>query len=309
MKFRRLLVTFSAIIAVYLLLLTVFDKISFRTKKKDKKNERYSLSLDFNCATEAKNINGIELVHGVKFVLYIICHDDRSCTIAEKWSKCMPWRRVVRIQPSLFFESLAYQTVFPSLEDEWRDLDFVGVSTYKSLKFLPLEKLVAYLELASLKPYDVVPLYGSGEFLMRQAVAGHGAQFQVAWDTTLRLVGFSEPQIRAMDNTEVFFRNTFLVRPVWMTRLVSFMNQSMHAVTHSAETTRVLSTDANYREGKLVVSRTVFGGDHYFWHPFVFERLPSFFFHQHGATVFQTLRQVSLFQNNEEKLDILYKGI
>jgi hypothetical protein len=78
----------------------------------------------------------------------------------------MPFAKIIRIPTTVFFESIVYHRLLYSLRDEWKHLDLVGLATYKSIKFSPLEKLKAYIELAYYKPYDVVPLYTTGEQLV-----------------------------------------------------------------------------------------------------------------------------------------------
>ncbi len=222
----------------------------------------------------------------------------------------MSWTRIVEVSSTVFFESIAYTTIFPALEYEWQHLDFVGISTYKSLKFLPIEKLKAYLELANCKPYDVVPLYSSGEYLLRQAVAGHTSEFQNVWDGTLQALGYSLQNVRDGDFYEAFFRNTFLITPKWFKALGSFMNDSMHKVAHdSGSFANSLRKDAHYKEGKKDVALRIFHSDHYQWHPFIFERLPVFYLVHHGASVFGSLREVSLFENSDSPSEVLYKGL
>ena len=270
------------------------------------KGKEYNRSVNFVCSGD----NQEELVDGIRFVFYIICHDEKSLEIAKKWSKCMPWSHTVLVPPSVFFESAAYSTVFPTLEANWKSADVIGVATYKSLKFLSLEKLSAYVELAFYRPYDIVPLYTSGEYLVPQAVKGHTHEFQMIWETTLQsIVGLSVDEIKSFDKIEVFFRNTFLISPKWFRLLIDFMSQSMHKVQSDKALTSLLKSDAHYAEGKLPVAQAIFHQDYYEWFPFVFERLPSFFFHYAGAKVFGTLRQVSLFENADPDMKTLYKGL
>ena len=125
-------------------------------------------AIDYYCA---KNIllvskNESNISPDIKFRLYIIAHNSFSQEIAEKWSSCMPFAKIIRIPTTVFFESIVYQRLLYSLRDEWKHLDLVGLATYKSIKFSPLEKLKAYIELAYYKPYDVVPLYTTGEQLV-----------------------------------------------------------------------------------------------------------------------------------------------
>jgi hypothetical protein len=138
-----------------------------RSTSKSKRKKMNNRAIDYYCAKNlflSQNDNFIS--PNIKFRLFIIAHNSFSQDIAEKWSKCMPFAKIIRIPTTVFFESIVYQRLLYSLRDEWKHLDLVGLATYKSLKFSPLEKLKAYAELAYYKPYDVVPLYSAGEQLV-----------------------------------------------------------------------------------------------------------------------------------------------
>jgi len=313
--FKRLISSMIVLMSVNYIMYLMSGKtiVSLLSGPPHKKyNKKYVRSLNHSCVTPTKTqnfTNNIDFVPNIKFLLYIICHDEKSQEIARKWSKCMPWSRVVVVPSTVYFESAAYATVFPSLSHEWRGLDYVGVATYKSLKFLSLEKLKMSLELAMYRPYDVVPLYGTGEFLLAQAMAGHTEGFQLVWDTLLTTLGHSVASIRSVDCIEVFLRNTFVISPQWFARLGDFMNKSMQAVEQSAQLRSVLEQDAHYREGKPAVARRVFHQDFYHWHPFIFERLPVFYLAVSGAAIFSSLQQYRLFDNHLEPVEVLFKGL
>jgi len=250
-----------------------------------------------------------QFVQGIKFRLYVISHDDKSYDIAQQWTQCKPWATVVRIPTSLFFESIVYKEILPQLTSEWEGLDFVGIATYRSLKFSPMEKMKAYLELGFHKPYDVVPLYTAGEHMMQQAVDGHSNQFMHVWDNLLQAMGYTQPQIRSADHAEVFFRNSILIRPAWLKKLSHFMISAMDVVQNNATVRAEFATDAKYKEAiyRKAVAQRVFQTDYYQWHPFIFERLPVFYLHHHNASVYGALRQMEWFDfaNSEQ----VFKGL
>ena len=130
----------------------------------------YKKSINYNCARNSLRTKSIHFVPNIKFLLYIIAHDAKSMDIAERWCRCMPFAKVLMIPTTVFFESIVYRDTLWSIRSEWKNLDFVGITTYKSLKFIAIEKLKAYLELGFYKPYDVMPLYGTGELLVRNSM-------------------------------------------------------------------------------------------------------------------------------------------
>ena len=171
MKFHiSLRFCFYLVLLFIVLYIFIVQYLQKRSKSKLKKENIYRRAIDYSCATANNRLpspNDNFLSPTIRFRLYIIAHDSFSQGIAEKWSKCVPFAKIITIPTTVFFESIVYQNLLHSLRDEWKHLDLIGVATYKSLKFSPLEKLKAYIELAYYKPYDVVPLYSAGEQLVR----------------------------------------------------------------------------------------------------------------------------------------------
>lgn len=264
--------------------------------QKKRRVAEYVKSVDHKCVGSYDQ--EVAFIPGVKFLLYILTHDERSYSIAVDWCKCMPWARVMNISSTKFFESIAYSEVFLKTTGEWLHLDRVGIATYKTLKYLPIEKLKAYIELSVAKPYDVVPLMPSGEYLMDQAVRNHGSEFEKLWYLLLTKLNFSPNHIKEAARIELFLRNTFIIKPKWLFGLSNFMNKAINLLLIDEELDRAFSSDAHYQEKKLDVARRIFSSDHYQWHPFIFERLPSFFFHVGNATTFTTLEETIKFENN-----------
>jgi len=278
------------------------------SKKRPKLATNTTKSVSYRCGS-MNIVPPVDFVQGIKFRLYVISHDEKSHKVATEWVRCKPWASVVKIPTTVFFESIVYKEVLPPLVKDWEELDFVGIATYRSLKFAPLEKMKASLELAHFKPYDVMPLYTTGEYMMEQAVSGHTTRFIQVWDNLLRTMGFSDADIRKGDKAEVFLRNSILIRPAWLKKLSKFMISAIDVVQTNSTIHEDFITDAHYQESiyRKAVAQRVFHTDYYQWHPFIFERLPVFFLNHHNASVFGTLRETEWFDfaNSEQ----VFKGL
>jgi hypothetical protein len=82
-----------------------------------------------------------------------------------------------------------------------------------------------------------------------------------------------------------FYRNIFVIKPAVLKKLMLFMTRAMHIATTNPTVKALLSVDAKYKEGQAEVANRIFGTSYYQLHPFVFERLPSFFLHASGAKI------------------------
>ena len=295
MRTSYLLVVVTVFV-IFLVQFCLYVRPTFLYGKKKSTTPKYVRSVTYKCA----DLGGDppkELVPGIKFILYIISHDDASHETALKWSTCKPWAKVVRIPTTVYFESIVYKEILPGLESEWSEMDFVGISTYRSLKFSPMDKIKTLLTVGHHVPYDVVPLFSTGEYLIDQAVAGHTIEYIHIWDMLLQHMGYKEKDIRNNDKIEVFLRNSMLIRPNWLKKLSNFMINSINEVNNNKTLHTKFATDAHYYESKYrkKVSERVFHTKYYQWHPFIFERLPVFYLNYHNASIYNTLYDTEWF--------------
>ena len=232
------------------------------------------------------------LVPGIKFSLFVLSHDDNSEKSARLWCSCRPWARPIRIyESSRFFESIVYQNLSYYLgnNNEWRTLDYLAFASYRSVQMLPVEKLQSHLFLMVHGKYDVVPLMNYGFPLLSQAINGHTDAFRETWDTLLLTMGFTIEGIRQLDNSEVFLRNSFIVTPTTIEALSVFMKAAMSVASGNTTVSTLMEGDAQYKVGSRRVAQRIFSTPYYQFHPFIFERLPVFYFHSNGYKVYGTL--------------------
>ena len=115
--------------------------------QKRKQKRPYIKSVSYECAKTSNETvdKHLDLVPGIQYKLYIISHNSHSLDIAKNWSNCMPFVEHILIESSPFFESWAYATILnqPQIQKSWDNLDFIGIATYKSLKFVSIEKMKA----------------------------------------------------------------------------------------------------------------------------------------------------------------------
>ena len=136
---------------------------------------------------------------------------------------------------------------------------------------------------------------------------GHGQEFEHVWNKLLGSLNFSTEDMKRFENIEVFLRNTYIVNPIWLKKLVKFVENATREVIMNEELSTLFKQNAHYREMKMDVAQSVFHAGYYQWHPFIFERLPSFFFTYYNASVFQTIYQTTWFDT--PTIADLYKGL
>jgi hypothetical protein len=231
---------------------------------------------------------------GTRCVLYLVAHDNESEHLARKFSACKEnWIHPVRVNSTVFFESVIYSDIFPAYQKEWENLDYVATGTYKTVakqlhynKFNQgLDVIQSSLQVAHDGDYDIVPFLRSGSGTMSFCLYFHGKPFKAAWDALLLELGYSLAVIRSLDEMKSFYRNIFIIKPKVLKELMLFMARAMHVATHNSAVRALLEVDARYKEGSEEVAMRIFGTKYYQLHPFIFERLPSFFLHASNAKI------------------------
>eukprot|EP01036_Dinobryon_divergens_P027187 gene27187-35916_t len=234
------------------------------------------------------------LSNGSRSILYLISHDNNSDSLGRKFSQCKErWVKSVRIPNTVFFESIIYREIFPKLRTEWESLDFVITGTYKTVaKQLHYNgftqnqaQIKFFLDVAKNGQYDVVPFLRSGSGTMSFCMYWHGKPFKEAWTALLNSLGYSTALIRSLDEVKPFYRNIFIIRPAALVKLMQFMDRAMYVAENNLKVKELLQKDAKYKEGQEEVALRVFNTKYYQLHPFIFERLPSFFLHAENMTI------------------------
>jgi hypothetical protein len=224
--------------------------------------------------------------------LYIVCHDDRSQSIASTWwPHWFPSHRfhtrLVRVHPSPFFESTAFWHIAQCATD-WRRFDYVGLVPYNLPDKLPAPPDVHAMIASSSPPPDVLALlsFDCGD-LISHALRWHGANFLRAWHTLLeRVSGPSAAAYACAHRLPQFFANAWLARADAFRDYMCLALRAMLYMSSDALLAELLDHDAMYRgHMRPAELQCIFGRPHYCLHPFVMERLPCFHFAYAGLRI------------------------
>eukprot|EP01039_Chlorochromonas_danica_P005183 gene5183-5705_t len=237
--------------------------------------------------------------------MYIIGHNTDSLNIAKAYAYCKEsYMKLLSIPSTVFFESIVYETLLPKvLQDYWDiethqyQIDYLILGTYKTVgKSLAynsytqsLTNVRVLLRYAAKHPeYDILPFLRSGSSFMPFALYFHGPIFEKTWDLLLSNMGYNQSIIQGFDHfKQIFFRNIYIIKPRILAKLCDFMTKAIKVSREVEEVRLALSHDSKYKEGEVSVARKIFGTDYYQLHPFIFERLPAFFFYSTGLKICQ----------------------
>ena len=232
---------------------------------------------------------------GTRSILYIISSTNQSQSIANAYKSCHGnWVETVVLPKSVFFENVIYESFFLQTRAEWKQYDYVITATYKTLtrkllpRYMPLQTFLhmkEFLKLAKEDNYDVIPFLRDFEEMMPTSVKYHTEYFKMAWDSLLQEMGYNHSFIEQFYTMKAFYRNVFIIKPSILEQLMDFMNRALTIARTDPHVSSLLEHDAKYVLGNPNVAKDIFGTRYYQLHPFIFERLPSFFLYSINAKI------------------------
>lgn len=236
---------------------------------------------------------------GPKILLYVVSHSDSSFAKAQEYveelaesQKSIVARAVKVRDDSPFFESQIFDHI--DEENEYANYDWIGVITYSfPSKFGTAHAPNIELEVRRgvVAEADVVSLFNLRFYKPRverivsfpESVAmQHGPFLWMCIYLIFKILGFNEEAI--LDKTiEGFFSNWWLAKSNVMRDYVKFFKQTKKLVLTHPQISKYIKEDSYYKghgnkktvpDEKLIAT---FGEAKYQLHPFLFERLPSFY--------------------------------
>jgi hypothetical protein len=222
---------------------------------------------------------------------YIICHSDETEKIAKSFGFGVP----VRVSDtSEYFESQVFDYLLTN-QHEWSSKRFVGILNYK---FFTVVSKTQFNAIIYHNSFDVISFLNFehqrmvGELVFEvpfwESVSMlTGSSGYMAIYKMLTAAGYTDEQI-TNPLIKGFYRNWWVSKPLWMKRYIDFFQTCKCLVNSNKSLRRYLDQVAYYSpEGSLDKDRLqqIFQSDHYHQTPFVFERLPSFFFHINQANM------------------------
>lgn len=227
--------------------------------------------------------------------IFIICHDDES----EKIAKTYHFGTPIRISnENKYFETQVFRKL-EEIKDTWINSKWVGILTYSCHKRLGwdfINHIPEFLRNYQDKAIDVIPLFNLNfekPRVQRPVPFFESVGFQMGSSCFLGIyimlkeLGYSDCQILDKE-IKGFFSNWWICRPNWMLRYIEFSNKCI-CIAESNDVVKNCLTSDGYYAGNVNPEQLekIFGQPIYEMTPFLFERLPSFFFGMEKAKILQ----------------------
>ena len=233
--------------------------------------------------------------------IYILCHDKESerkaDNLCEKWNNENDnfYASSFCLIPSPYMESSCYPYfLMENYEKDWSKHDYVGIVTYSILSKLEFfgKSTIKDINWSKIKKEDadIIGIMGINYkrigsqwrlSLLEGYVFQHGLNFYKAWRELLRHMNYNEQEIDTYYYTSGIICNWWIAKPSYFKEYCLFIKSAISTINKNKELQDIFMLNSHYGDKNTTPEqkKELFGiSDYYPLHPFIFERLLSFFF-------------------------------
>lgn len=225
-------------------------------------------------------------------IIYVLCYDDESEKKAHGDFDKFDWARIYRIPEEVqnhLFEGVMYQSELMKLYDEWKDKKYVGTCAYNMFKKIN-ENFVFSIPDSKFNVLDKIETSDSYDFVGFMPVLSTHAWDHIYMSRILNELSYGNARINQRFGIRLpisiknyFPFNYWMATPQKMLEYINYFNSKW---LPALEEHPLVWESAGYN-GKLSPDRLLYltrgKCNHYPYHPFVNERLPSLYFEKTKA--------------------------
>jgi hypothetical protein len=211
----------------------------------------------------------------MKLIIFILSYNDETYNFAyEKYNKYW-WAKVIKIDSSIYFESIMFDKWLIENYSFWMDYDYIGFLSWKFQSKIPYPNIDLISTILNYdNSYELIPLFvGNKNFLFYE---------KHMYDILQRLFIILEYPDNYIINTNFiqFYCNYWIARKDILINYIFFFKKCNEIVKEDKFIQQYMWDNTNYNgylnEEQLI---KIFNKPYYCYHPFLYERLPIFFFH------------------------------
>lgn len=213
----------------------------------------------------------------MKLLIYILSYNDESYNYAyHKYNK-YNWAKIIKIKTTKLFESIMYDTWLIDNEDDWKNYDYIGFLSWKADQKINISnENIDYIKniLEQDNSYEIIPMYIRDEYF----IFCSKYLFHII-NILYNELGY--PRNYVIENNFLpFFCNYWIAKKDVLYEYINFFKKCKNIIDNNHEIQKYINENIEYggilKENELM---NIFNKPYYCYHPFIYERLPIFFFH------------------------------
>lgn len=249
--------------------------------------------------------------------IYVLCHDReserRANLLCERWNNENDdfYASSFCLVPSPYMESSCYPYfLLEEYEKDWSRHEYVGIVTYSILEKLYFfsKSTIKDVDWSKIKQNgaEVMGIMGINYMRIRSSfrlsllegnVFQHGFNFYKGWRELLRYMNYTEQEIDTYYYTSGIICNWWIAKPSYFKEYCLFVRNAILTINKNKKLQDIFMLNSYYGDKNTTPEqkKELFGTSKYYClHPFIFERLLSFFF-QNKKTNIQFLHDIMMY--------------
>jgi hypothetical protein len=223
--------------------------------------------------------------------IYVLCYNDETYDIACRDYAGKDWAKPIIIKTTALLENIMYDEWLQANENDWKDCDYVGTLSWKASQKINIADIFELIYIINnfeeMQTFDIVPFYLTEYNLVEQATEHH-PKFKGLWFRLMQELGITEN--KALDaDIMPFFCNYWMCKSKLMYSYIEFFKKAKNVLEICPELQDDLWSDALYKANTLSVDKCMqlYNKKYIPYHVFLYERIPSIFFHLQKAHMFR----------------------
>jgi hypothetical protein len=212
----------------------------------------------------------------MKTRIYILAYNDETFEYASNFYKEYEWAKVIRIKTTILFESIMFNEWLLDNYDDWKDFDNIGFLSWKADKKIPINSVNNIIKLLNNNKYDydIKPLYVL--HFDENSWKGNTITYMILNKLFNKL---NYPDLYVYGNFKKFYCNYWITKKNTLLEYIGFFKKCKEIIDTDEEIQSIIWNDAHYPGLSKEELLKIFNKPHYCYHPFIYERIPFFYFH------------------------------
>ena len=207
--------------------------------------------------------------------IYILSFNDETFNFANERYSNYDWAKVIKIETTVLFESIMYDSWLIDNFDDWKDFDYIGFLSWKvehKIKLPDFDNIIRILDKNN--SYEVIPLFFGYKFFINE----HDYLY-VILNTLFTCLNY--PNNYVLTDFIPFYCNYWIARKDILIKYIQFFKRCKEVIDNNHIIQHFMWLDSKYTGGALSqkILIKIFNKPYYCYHPFIYERIPILFFH------------------------------
>ena len=206
--------------------------------------------------------------------IYILSYNDETFNFALQKYQSLPWAKVIKIDSSVLFESIVFDSWLIDNFHDWNNYDYIGFLSWKFEQKIPFASLeYAFNILNYDNSIEVFPLFYGNPIYFFDA-----KNLYPILDILFDNLGF-EKNFISNNRFKPFYCNYWIAKKNILIEYIYFFKRCVNIINSNKDIQNLIWDNIHYANIANIDLMKIFNKPYYCYHPFIYERIPIFFFH------------------------------